>query len=493
MTRAALYLRQSLDRDNRQEGIARQRERCRQLAAARDWDVVAEYVDNDVSASKPRGAGTAWSSLLADAEAGAIDVVVAVDQDRLMRGLRDLVALIDLGVKIATVDGEIDLTSADGEFRATIAAGLARFEVARKSERQRRSNQQGRDLGVPPGGRRAFGYSRLSSHAKSEGGTRVGSDGGTYPNYGHEPVEPEASAVRRGYDLLLAGASLRSIARDWNAAGLTTTTGHEWEPYAVRGVLSNPRYAAKVAPPRLPTQATAKHNLGLEDLADGTWEPLVPLQTWLAARDVLADPARRATTGPAPRWLLSGIAKCGVCGAPMKGGATNDKVKVYRCSRAHHLSRKADDADLFVAATVVTLLSDRKTVARLAARQRPDRAVLEAQLREAQQGEANTLSLVSRGLTSMVKAEAALRDVRTRIADLEAAMTDAGAADLLGPVAGADDVRAAWNALDIERQRAIVKLLIAIEMLSPGKGSRPPRDDAGRMAYTARATIITPR
>lgn len=126
MTTAAIYLRQSLDRD---EGIERQRDRTRALAAARGWEVAGEYVDNDVTASKPRGAGTAWGQMLA--HAGRLDVVMGVDLDRVVRSTRDLNTLIDHGLMLVTVDGEIDLTTADGEFRPTMLAGIARFEVRR--------------------------------------------------------------------------------------------------------------------------------------------------------------------------------------------------------------------------------------------------------------------------------------------------------------------------------------------------------------------------
>ncbi len=105
MTRAAIYMRQSLDRDNKQEGIARQRERCLEEIRRRAWTPAGEYIDNDVSATKVRGSGTAWHRLITDVKAGRIDVVVAVDQDRLLRGIRDLLTLIELGEKITTVDG----------------------------------------------------------------------------------------------------------------------------------------------------------------------------------------------------------------------------------------------------------------------------------------------------------------------------------------------------------------------------------------------------
>jgi site-specific DNA recombinase len=415
--------------------------------------------------------------------------LVAVDLDRLLRTVADLTTIIGTGRKVVTVDGEIDLTTADGEFRATMLAGIARFEVRRKAERQRRANGHRRGQGLPAGGRRAFGYTPLERGAAAAAATRLGADGVEYPAYGHEPLEPEASAVRRGYDMLLAGATLRSIAREWNDAGLTTTVGHDWEPYAVRGVLANPRYAALVAPPRDSASATSLHNLGLGDLPAGSWEPLVAPETWAAARDLLADPSRRSNPGAAPKTLLSGIAVCGVCGAPMKAGVVRD-IPVYRCGASPHLARKRADADHYIAEVVVERLSRPDAIDLLAQRDAPDLDRLRADLREAQQGEANVVSMVSRGLTSMRAAEASLRDVRKRIGELEAAMSDAGKVDVLGPLVTSSDVRAAWLSLDGDRQRAVVRALMGIEMRSPGKGSRAPRDGAGRLAHTAASITL---
>ena len=55
MIRAAIYARISYDPDARAVGVDRQREDCLDLAASRGWTVVAEYIDNNVSASKSRG------------------------------------------------------------------------------------------------------------------------------------------------------------------------------------------------------------------------------------------------------------------------------------------------------------------------------------------------------------------------------------------------------------------------------------------------------
>jgi len=181
----------------------------------------------------------------------------------------------------------------------------------------------------------------------------------------------------------------------------------------------------------------------------------------------------------------------------MKIGSTPKGVRVYKCTAANHLSRKADDADLYIVGRVVERLTDPVESARLRAAllesATPDVQGMRAELLAAQQGEANVLSMVASGLTSMVKAEAALRDVRRRIATLEARMAEAGKSDVLGPWLEADEVATLWDASSLDEQRAVVKALwSSIELVSPGKGSRPPRDSAGRMAHTARTVIATP-
>lgn len=155
LRRAALYARQSkADPD----GIDRQLPRLRKLVADRGWLIAGEYVDDGMSASKSRGPGSAWARMLADADAGKVDTVVAVDLDRLLRGLQDLLVLIEHDLMAVTTNGEIDLTTADGEFRATILAAVARFEVRRKAERQSRAQLQRAQQGRAPKGVRPLGY-----------------------------------------------------------------------------------------------------------------------------------------------------------------------------------------------------------------------------------------------------------------------------------------------------------------------------------------------
>ena len=107
-TVAAVYLRQSLDRDGNELGIARQREDCLKLAADKGWKA-QEYVDNDTSASTGK-VRPAYERMLSDIRDGYIGAVVAWDLDRLHRRpieLESFMALADAEqIKLATVSGD---------------------------------------------------------------------------------------------------------------------------------------------------------------------------------------------------------------------------------------------------------------------------------------------------------------------------------------------------------------------------------------------------
>ncbi|MCL1800595.1 MAG: recombinase family protein, partial [Promicromonosporaceae bacterium] len=276
---AAIYSRQSkTDAD----GIDRQLERCRALITARGWTPAATYQDDDVSASKPRGPHTGWGRMLADAH--NFDAVVAVDLDRLLRSTTDLNTLIEHGLKAVTVDGEIDLSTADGEFRATMLAGIARFEVRRKSERQKRAHRQRAERGAMPKGNRLTGYT---------------TDG--------QIIESEAVTVRRIFAQAASGMAHNGIARRLNDDGVPTMKGAKWHGRTVRNMLLNPRYKG---------ESTYRG----ETVGTGTWEPLVDpvvfdaIGARLAMNEWHLPVAGRASLTS----LGSGIYLCD-CGKPMRG------------------------------------------------------------------------------------------------------------------------------------------------------------------------------
>jgi site-specific DNA recombinase len=444
-TRAALYFRQSLDV---QEGIDRQRTRCTALASARGWDVAGEYEDNDTSASKTRGNGTAWARLVADAAAGKFDVVIAVDLDRLLRTITDLITLTETGAKVLTVDGEIDLTTADGEFRATMLAGIARFEARRKGERQKRATAQAAAKGRRTGGRRPFGY--------EDNGITVRPD--------------EARAVREGYESFLAGVPLAEIARTWNRQGFVSgsaryVAGHKgepspWSPGGVNMVLSNPRNMGKRA------------HLG-EIVAEAEWPAIVDESTWQATRAVLSNPDRNSGARKG-RYLLSGIALCGVCGSTAHAGGNARKgVPAYRCSgSAGHFARRSVPVEEYVEAIMVARLSRADARELLSDHTKPDvHATRNAAIVVRERLDSLAVDFADGSLTAS-QLRSATERLRARLQTLENEIADAGRVDLLGPVVNSENVTTAWAGLATARKRAIIAMLATVTIHPPGRGTR---------------------
>ena len=443
---AVIYARQSEDIA---EGIDRQLTRCRSLASARGWDVVVEYTDNDTSASKRRGKGTQWARMLGELREGVAGVVIAVDLDRLLRDTRDLFEIIDTGARVLTVDCEIDLTTADGEFRATMLAGIARFEVRRKSERQLRANAGRIAEGKPVPGRRRYGYD---------------TDGKT-------PREYEAVVVRRMFDHVHAGGSIRSLARALTREGVNPSPGRVWSNRRVRDILMNETYAGYVR--HLGTAHKSEHVVPIVDDAQAA-----------EVRAILLDPERRLSPGTVPTHLLSAIATCTVC------GGTLSYMRAYTCKAgvAGHPSIQAHILEPLVLAEVARALIaggpdlfppvSGRNITELVRAHEENVARVTA-----------TMDLEGEGLLPASVARQRLielRDARNLIeADLDQARHERSAASALHDIVhelaaatpgGADYevVGAAiierFGSLDLDQQRDIVRALLDVAV-GPGRGT----------------------
>lgn len=431
--RAFVYVRQSLDVN---EGIERQLERTRRLAEARGYEVVREYADNEVSASKTREKAQ-WPLMLAALRDKQADVVIAVDLDRLTRNLRDLLDLIDTGAAVLTVDGELDLTTADGEFRASLMASLARFEVRRKSERQNRANEFRAAQGRPNPQRRRFGY---------ESDLRT-------------PREAEAAVVRRVFEGVAAGKSLRSMSIELNAEGLRTAADKEWQPVRLREMVMRPYEGG--------------FQFRGEVIESDEVTPLVDRELAETARAVLADPTRKTTPGPAVRHLASGLVYCGVCGGPMV------YMQTYRCKAyPSHPSIIKKTLDPIITREVArAVVSYTGTVK---AGDRADIRALVAEHKALEERAAATLADRDEGLVSAQVARARLLELRGLREAVEAQLEDARSSSsalvtlhqLARRLQGGqvEQVGARFLELPLDEQRELVRQLLLVTV-DRGRGA----------------------
>ena len=207
-------------------GVQRQEDDARKLCADRGWTVVEVFCDNDRSAYDRRKTRPGYAAMLEAVKAREINVIVAWHPDRLHRQTRELVPFIDVvteySVKVETVTaGHYDLSTPSGQMQAHMLGSVAEYESEHKSERIRRKMDANAAAGINHGGMRPYGWAADRT-----------------------TLDPsEAAVVREAADRVLAGESVRGIARDLNAAGHRSATGRPWRDVTVRDMLLRPRNA----------------------------------------------------------------------------------------------------------------------------------------------------------------------------------------------------------------------------------------------------------
>ncbi|TQS44362.1 recombinase family protein [Cryptosporangium phraense] len=448
--RAAIYCRISNDREGRELGVQRQEEDCRALIERLGLEVARVYVDNDISAStrssKPR---PDYQQMFADAKTGDFDVIVSYTSGRLTRRPREFEDQIDLavehGIQYKYVRSpEFDLNTAQGRRIARTMAAQDIGEAEEVAERIERAKAQTAAAGGYRGGRRPFGYAE---------------DGMTL-------VHTEAAEIKAAADALLAGGTLNGIARGLNQRGVTTSTGNEWTGSSVARLLRRPRNAALI-------------DHGGEIIGAAQWPPVLDEATWRAVMAILQDPSRRKP-GPSERWLLSGIARCGKCGATVEAGRTGSRKRptsqprpVYQCSVRREMARDARELDDFITALVIDRLSRADALELL---QTPgddvDIKALHAEAFELrrQKDEATDMWVAKTIDTRQYGRATAALDAELEA--IEARLAEVSRRSVFDGVVGTN-VEESWSALALDRRRSIISELLLITLQPARRGRRP--------------------
>jgi hypothetical protein len=262
-----------------------------------------------------------------------------------------------------------------------------------------------------------------------------------------------------------------------NAAGfLTARLGKPFNHSSVRAVLVNAR------------------NAGLrsyrgEIVGPAAWPAIVDEDSWRAAHALLTDSSRRTNRTTARIWLLGGLALCGVCddGTQMKvtyrGERTRDGtlVRSYKCRKFTHLTREASWVDWRVSERVIARLSRDDARDLLIDEQLPDLGELRR--------ESDTLRLrleqlaenFADGTLTAAQLKAGTERLRSRLAEIDAKMVHIDRAPLLADLVAAKDVRAVWENLRLDRQRAIIDALYTVIVMKRPVGRGAPSLDSVRM------------
>lgn len=469
------YARISLDKSGLEEGVTRQDEDTEALRVRHGLPpFVRRFTDNDKSATYG-GARPDYEELVKAVKAGEGDVVLVYAMGRLWRNRAERAVGMEIfrqhGVSVLCVKGPaVDMSTAAGRMLAGVLGEFDTFEVEQMSEREQRKMLQKVQQGVPPGGRRCYGYSAD----------------------GWEIVPDEAEDVRAMFDALFAGRSLLGIARDLNERGRPNRDGKPWDHNSVRQLLLNERFAAlREYPPR-------KKRTDLPgEIYPGRWPAIVSEETWRAAKHLLEDESRLKSHGDTGRkWLLSGIAECGICAdgttvtsaqrGSNKSHRTPHVQRIYRCRASKHIARFAEPIDALVEFHVLDRLSRPDAVELLVDQAAPDIEELRSK------------ALALRGRIDALAAEFAEDDnasprefkqasqrLKERLAEVEGQMTHPQRSRVLVDLVLAEDPAGHWETMPLDRKRAVVSMLFKVTILKGKPGNRPFDPDTVRIEPAA--------
>jgi DNA invertase Pin-like site-specific DNA recombinase len=436
-----LYLRQSLDKLGDAAAVDRQEKECRAYARKHGLRIVAVYTDNDVSATsgveRPE-----FERLLAARPVS----ILSWHQDRLLRLTKDLERVIALDVPVYTVmAGTLDLSTPAGRAVARTVAAWSQYETEQKAERQKAAHRQRAANGEPWGTTRAFGFQQ--------------------GNVEHD--ETEAPILRWMYDELLAGKTQAAIARELNSKGILTAAGKPWRQSGVRQLLIHPRNAGlRAHTPSGTARKPEQHVVG-----KGTWEGIVSEETWRAAVAILTAKGPRAGGGKRVH-LLSGLARCGVCGATMRTAKNARGYQLYQCTEGQHVGRNREKLDELVRDVILLRLGQPDALELVTRDDADDAGELHKEAAAAREALDAMAAMFGAGTMTLSAFQAGTSAAQQRLAAVEAQMVDAGRADRLGNLVGAEDLRAAWDALDLPRKRGVIDALMVVHVDKTTRGGR---------------------
>jgi site-specific DNA recombinase len=418
----------------------------RQLADSRQWaelhghEIVAEYIDPKTSAYR-KVKREHFERMLADLDAGAIDGVVCWKLDRLVRSHSDFERFWEIcqgrGALLATVHEPIDTSTELGMIVTRLLVSFARMESVNNSLRTTAAMADAARNGHRPGGgSRPFGLTGDWS----------------------EVVPEEADLIREAARRVLEeGASLTSIAHDWNRRKVATPNSGKWYTSQVRRLLASPRIAG------------LREHHG-EIVAEGTWPAILDPEVFkvLAAR----IDGRALPQGRPHKYLLSGILRCGYCHKPMSGATHKGRGKIeYRClptpgpERCGRITITAGPVDELVTEEVAQRLDRYKPPAASNGAERELLAQLQAdQVRLAEVGTDYADGTIPRAtyLAAVERLEARIGATSRRLARTTVVV----------PVGGADAVRQAWATRSMAWRRQLLRTVVESIEVRPATSNR---------------------
>ena len=315
INKVAIYVRVSTT-SQAEEGysIEEQIDKLESYCKIKDWSVYKVYTDGGFSGSNTER--PALERLIKDADKKKFDTVLVYKLDRLSRSQKDTLFLIEdvfikNGIEFLSLQENFDTSTPFGKAMIGLLSVFAQLEREQIKERMQ--------LGKL--GRAKAGKSMM--WAKTSYGYDYHKETGTMT------INPVQSlAIKFIFESYLSGRSITKLRDDLNEK---FPKEKPWNYRAVRGILGNPVYCG--------------YNQFMGDIYKGNHEPIISKEDFDKTQEELKIRQRTAAENVNPRpfqakYMLSGIAQCGYCLAPLKimmGMIRKDGTRLvkYECHQRH--------------------------------------------------------------------------------------------------------------------------------------------------------------
>lgn len=279
--------------------IAAQDDILDEYCKEKGYMIVGDYTDEGISGAKPPLKRPALNQLLADVEAGKIDVIIFTKLDRWFRSIEQYYKVQEIlerhNVVWQAVLEDYNTATADGRLKVNIMLSVAANERERTSERIKVVfNHKAKNNEYYGGGNLPIGYKKI---VDEQGRKRLVKD----PE--EEPI------VIEFFELMKKTNNLHGTTRLLNRKYGISKTDKNW-----RYALHNEIYWGCFA--------------GVENFC----EPYIDKQTWDELR--AKRPVKKTQQNKV--FLFTGLMKCPICGKGMASGSKKSRGKIfkrYRCNR----------------------------------------------------------------------------------------------------------------------------------------------------------------
>ncbi len=266
-----------------------------------DWEYAGVYVDAGLTGTNTQ-ARPEFQRLVADCEAGKIDIVLTKSISRFARNTVDLLATVrrlkELGVEVRFEKEHINSLSSDGEVMLSILASFAQEESTSLSRNIKWVVQK------------KYKEGRVHSHQKMLG----------YKWEDEEMViiPEEAETVRYIFNSYIQGKSVGEITKELNSQGLKSVRGKNFSEGSIVKILHNEQYTGCLILQQSYNYGPKKQKLNYGEMpmyrVDDHHPAIISEETFSAAVAMREKRSKEAQRDPGFRSEFSGKVWCGKCG-----------------------------------------------------------------------------------------------------------------------------------------------------------------------------------